>query len=72
MSRNASMLVELKILKKRLEVFNGITENTIKDIGKTSIVARVVNAKALEVKFQIELLEDKIHLKTEDKKNKWL
>ncbi|MHB1696655.1 MAG: hypothetical protein ACYCSQ_00890 [bacterium] len=65
------MSVEIKILKKRLEVFNRITVNAIRDIGKTSIVARIVNINALEVEFQIEQLIGEIHLKTEDIENKW-
>ena len=54
------MSTELKVLKKRLQIFNRISENIIRDIGGKSIVLQIINAKISEIELKIAQLENQL------------
>ena len=54
------MSMELKILKKRLQIFNRIYESIIRDIGGKSIVLQIINAKVSEIELKIVQLENQL------------
>lgn len=51
------MSTELKVLKKRLQIFNRISENIIWDIGGKSIVLQIINAKISKIELKISQLK---------------
>ena len=51
------MSTELKVLKKRLQIFNRIYESIIRDIGGKSIVLQIINAKVSEIELKISQLK---------------
>lgn len=58
-----NMSTEIKVLKKRLQIFNRISENIIRDIrdiGDKSIVLQIINAKISEIEFKISQLENQL------------
>ena len=54
------MSTELKVLKKRLQIFNRISESIIRDIGGKSIVLQIINAKVSEIELKIAQLENQL------------
>jgi hypothetical protein len=51
------MSTELKVFKKRLEIFSRIEFNIIIHAGKASILSRIVGNKVLEIESAIKQLE---------------
>lgn len=63
------MSTELKVLKKRLLIFNRILENIIRDIGSKSIVLQIINNKVSEIEVKIAKLENQLSADNRRKTN---
>ncbi len=54
------MTTELKVLKKRLEIFARISFDLIRHAGKASVLARIVGNKVSEIEFAIKQLNNEL------------